>query len=281
MLQFDRYGCTEREFRAVKLYEGGKMPGETDEFYRQKAPYRTLNLLMMAGREGERVRVCLEGQKPNGLFIRRWEDTLQAMVDIFTVCCRCALSRKAEGRTLPHPLSRGERGVNFRLMEAAGGTFAFTSTSEGEMLDSFVRNKQDPHALHMTICEGVPYLDFAEFLGEDYHYTDQREILLPPMVRMEHGPCQIREHEGIGPVSHYEVRFTGVDTDFEFHDEAALTAILTELRTAAAEGLDDLARNRDNAAVFRDPDHPYWQWKTAFRQLTMQRMAEVYRSFYG
>ena len=28
----DRYGCTEREFRAVKLYEGGKMHGETDEF---------------------------------------------------------------------------------------------------------------------------------------------------------------------------------------------------------------------------------------------------------
>ena len=168
----ERYGCTEREFRAVKLYEGGKMPNETDEFYRQKSPYKTLNLLMMTGSEGERVRVCLEGQKPNGLFIRRWEDTMEALTDIFTVCCRCALSRKAEGRTLPHPLSRGERGVNFRLMEAAGGTFAFTSTSEGEMLDSFVRSKQDPHALHMTICEGVPYLDFAEFLGEDYHYTD-------------------------------------------------------------------------------------------------------------
>ena len=92
MPQFDRYNCTNREFRAVKLYEGGKMPGETDEFYRQKSAYKTLNLLMMAGREGEYVRVCVEGQKPTGLFIRRWEDTLEALTDIFAVQCRCALS---------------------------------------------------------------------------------------------------------------------------------------------------------------------------------------------
>lgn len=39
------------------------MPGETDEFYRQRFPYKTLNLLMMAGSEGERVRVCLEKQQ--------------------------------------------------------------------------------------------------------------------------------------------------------------------------------------------------------------------------
>lgn len=63
------------------------MPGETDEFYRQRPPYKTLNLLMMAGSEGERVRVCLEEQH-NGLFIRRGEDTLHAMVDTFTVCYR-------------------------------------------------------------------------------------------------------------------------------------------------------------------------------------------------
>lgn len=277
----DRYGCTEREFRAVKLYEGGKMPGETDEFYRQKSPYKTLNLLMMAGHEGERIRVCVEGQKPNGLFIRRWEDTLQAMVDIFTVCCRCALSQRAAGRALPHPLSRGDRGVNFRLMEAAGGTFAFTSTSEGEMLDSFVRNKQNPHALHMTICEGVPYLDFTEFLGGDYRYKKQREILLPPMVKMEHDPCRIEEHEGIGPVRHYDVRFTGVNMDLERQDEVGLIRTLNELREAAAAGLDDLAQNCENATVFRDENHPYWKWKEAFRRLTLQRMADVYREYYN
>ena len=101
------------------------------------------------------------------------------------------------------------------------------------------------------------------------------------MVRMEHGPCELREHDGIGPVHHYEIRFTGVDSNFEFVDEAALTATLTELRDVASEGLDDLAQNRDNAAVFHDPDHPYWQWKAAFRQLTMQRMEETYRNFYG
>ena len=76
------------------------------------------------------------------------------------------------------------------------------------------------------------------------------------MVRMEHSPCKIRAHDGIGPVRHYDVRFTGVSMDLERQDEAALIAILADLRDAA-EGLDDLAQNRDNAAVFCDPNPPY------------------------
>lgn len=280
MLKFDRYGATEREFKAVKVYEGGDLAGEQDEFYLQKSPYRTLNLLMMAGTEGEWVRVCVEGQKPNGLFIRRWEQTIQVLTDIFTVQCRCAASHKAAGKPLPHPLSRGDRGVNFRLMEAAGGTVAFTSTSEGQILDSFVAGKQEPHALHMTLSDGVPYLDFAEFLGKDYTYTHEREILLPPMVKMECGPCRIREHEGIGAVRHYEIRFTGMNICAERQDEEALTALLKELCQCAAEGLDDLADKGPDAAVFRDTEHPYWRWKAAFRQLTMQRIADIYHSFY-
>lgn len=276
----DRYNCTDREFRAVKVYEGGAMPNETDEFYRQKSPYKTLNLLMMEGREGEYVRVCVEGQKPNGLFICRWEDTLQVLTDIFTVQCRCARSQAADGKPLPHPLSRGDRGVNFRLMEAAGGTFAFTSTTEGEVLDSFVAGKQEPHALHMTICPGVPYLDFQEFLGDQYQYADQREILLPPMVKMECGPCRTVEHVDIGPVRHYDIRFTHVETDMEFREEAELSAVLHDLREAAADGLDDLARNREAAAVLGDGEHPYWKWKEAFRRLATQRMAMIYREFY-
>ena len=82
------------------------------------------------------------------------------------------------------------------------------------------------------------------------------------MVRMEHSPCKIRGHNGIGSVSHYEVRFTCINTDFEFRDEAVLTALLTDLR---------------DAAVFCDPNPPYWQWKAAFRQLTIQDLWELVR----
>ena len=132
----------------------------------------------------------------------------------------------------------------------------------------------------MTIADGVPYLDFQEFLGADYYYTDQREILLPPMVKMDCGPCRVVEHEGIGPVRHYDIRFTGVDTDCEHRDEGELTAVLNELHNAAADGLDNLTENREQAEVFRREDHPYWRWKEAFRQITMQRMAEIYREYY-
>ena len=275
-----RYGCTRREYLAVKLYEGGEMPRDMDEFYLQKAPFQTLNLLMMQGTEGERVRVCVEDQKPNGLFIRRWEETAQALTDVFTVMCRCAMSRKEAGCPLPAPLSRGERGVNFRLMEAAGGTYAFTSTTQGEMLDSFVRKKQDPHGLHITLGEGVPYLDFTEFLGSDYYYEEQHEILLPPMARMECTDSWVQVHENIGEVKHYAVRFTGIEMPREIREEGELLPILESLAAEAADGLDDLRENKAQAAVLQDEGHPYWRWKEAFRQLTLRRMYAVYQSFY-
>lgn len=271
----------ERVKKAVMFYERKKMPDDPDEYFCQEQPYKTLNLLMMEGTKGEYVRVCIEDQKPNGLNIRRWEKTLEILTDIFEAQCRYACHQARIGAPLPHPLSRGDRKVNFDLMRAAGATVALTSTTAGEVLGSFVKKKQDPHALRFTLGEGIPYLDYADFLGADYHYTEQREVLLPPMVQMQFGPCQVKDWPGIGPVCHYDIKLTGFGTDIGYEDERNLTQTLTDYASEAADGLDDLALKKEAAAVFSDPDHAYWKWKRAFRQLVLQRMQKIYESCYG
>ena len=64
------------------------------------------------------------------------------------------------------------------------------------------------------------------------------------------------------------------------HPELALTENLNTHAAAASEGLRDLVKRRLDADILRDDGHPYWTWKEAFRQLTMQRMAEVYWEYY-
>lgn len=270
-----------REVNAVLLYQGCGVPGEYDAFYRQNSAYRTFNLLMMAGKDGERVRVCVEGQKPNSLNIHRWEKTLEVLEDLFTVQCRFACQQAQAGKPLPNPLARGDRKVNFDLMCAAGGTVAFTSTSKDEVLGDFLEGKQDPHVLHITLGAQVPYLDFEEFFGSAYGFANEREVLLPPMAKMTCGPCRTEERPGIGLVRHYDITFDGFETGIGTADEQALMAFLAANSGPAADGLENLVQKKQGADIFRDEEHIYWKWKAAFRQLTVQRMQKIYESCFG
>lgn len=270
-----------REINALLLYQGSGVPGETDVFYQQNSAYRTLNLLMMAGKEGEHVRVCVEGQRPTELYIRRWEKTLEVLTDLFTIQCKYAIEQINQGKPLPNPLERGDRGVNFRLMQASGGTFAFTSTSKEEVLDIFLYGKENPHVLHITLGEGVPYLDFEGFLGNAYSFSDEREVLLPPMVPMTCGPVRIVGHPDMGPIYHYHVKLEGFRSAEAAVDEAELCAFLEANAEGAALGLADLVRRKKAADIFEQEDHIYWRWKEAFQQLTLQRMRAIYEAYYG
>lgn len=277
----DLFFNPERVRKAVMFYERMQMPDDADEYFRQKQPYKTLNLLMMEGTEGEYVRVCREGQEPNGLNIRRWETTLQVMTDIFTAQCAYACQKAREGKAMPERTQRGERGVNFEMMKALGGTFAYTSTSKKKAGEGFVKDKEDPHLLTIRPAPGIPYLDYEDFLGDDYSNPKQREILLPPMVRMTwkfRGKNRWKEVDG---VSLYDIQLTGFGMPLELEEEQQLLEILEAHAAEAADGLDDLAQQKEAAAVFKDPDHAYWKWKRAFRQLVLQRMQRIYESYYG
>ena len=271
---------TKREKNALLLYQGCGLPWMQDEFYNYENAYRTFNLLMMEGKEGEYVRVCLENQRPTEYYIRRWEDTMEVLTDLFTLLCKYAVRQKLERRPRPNPLERGDRGVNFRLMEAAGGTFAFTSTSKERVLDTFLFGKEEPHILHITLGDGVPYLDLERFLEAEYTFDDEHEVLLPPMIPMTCSACRIEEYPYLGDVRHYDIRLEGFRKPAERVNEAAVCEFLRACAPEAAAGLADLVARRRFAEVFAREDHIYWQWKDAFRKLTLQRMCAIYETYF-
>lgn len=273
---------TDQETNAVLLYQGCGVPGVYgDPFYQQDSAYRAFNILMMEGQSGERVRICAEGQRPNSLNIRRWDKTLEILEQLFTVQCKYAKQQVAAGKPLPSPLARGDRKVNFDLMRAAGGTVAFTSTSKEAVLDDFLFGKQEPHVLHITLTGQVPYLDFEGFFGSNYSFDYEREVLLPPMVKMTCGSFRMEFHPGIGPVPHYNITFTGFGADIEAVNEEEVMAFLGENAETAADALEDLVQRKLDADVWADDDHIYWKWKQAFRKLTLQRMQKIYESYFG
>ena len=271
---------TRQEINAVLLYQGCGVPGDADPFYHQDSAYRGFNILMMEGQSGERVRICAEKQRPDSVNIRRWDKTLEILEQLFIVQCKYARQQAAAGKPLPSPLARGDRKVNFELMRAAGGTVAFTSTSKEEALDDFLFGKQEPHVLHMTLSGQVPYLDFEGFFGSAYSFDYEREVLLPPMVKMVCGECRMEHHPGIGPVPHYDITFTGFGADIETVDEEATRAFLSANAETAADALEDLVKNKLDAAVWQDDEHIYWQWKAAFRKLALQRMKKIYEEYF-
>ena len=88
-----------QEINAVRLYQGCEVPEEQDVFYQQNKAYYAFNLLMMEGQDGERIRICAEGQHPNAIYIQRWSETLDVLVTLFRVICNtwgsCLLSKNS------------------------------------------------------------------------------------------------------------------------------------------------------------------------------------------
>lgn len=269
------------EITAVRLYQGCGLPEEQDAFYQQNKAYYAFNLFMMEGQDGERVRICAEGQHPNIIYIQRWTETLDVLVTLFQVQCKYACQQRTEGKSLPNPLVRGDRKVNFDQMYAAGGTIAFTSTSQNVLCEEFLEGKQDPHVLHITLGEKVPYLDFEDFFGSANGLPEEHEVLLPPGVSMACGRCWKEIHEGIGIVSHYDVVFNAFNTNIEMENEDLLIDVLNTNKEAAAIALSDLVDKKLDSCVLKDDSHIYWKWKTAFRKLALQRMVSIYECYFA
>lgn len=272
---------TRQEKNAILLYQGCGVPGEYDEFFNQINAFSAINILMTQGQSGELVRICAEKQAPDKISILRWEKTMEIMELLFTAQCKYALQEAATNKPYPSHLERGDRKVNFDLMCTAGGTVAFTSTTNGPVSDEFLLRKQGPHVLHITVNGRVPYLDFEGYLHDEYRYRDEQEVLLPPMLQMTCGPCWMQHHPKLGNVPHYSITFTGFGAELEVVDEKESVMFLNANAVTAADTLTDLVRNKSNATVLKDDNHIYWKWKSVYRKLALQRLMAIYKFYFG
>lgn len=283
------YGITDREVEALLLYEGCGVPGKNGEFYSPAEAYQTFNLLMMPGWEGEQVRVVEEGQNPRSIYIREWKKTLDVMTDIFSAQCKYAYHQTEADKKNNTVLFRSDRMTNLMLMEDHEGTFAFTSTSRDSFRNEFLKDKVHPQILSITLGEKIPYFDYEGFFGDQYAFSDEREVLLPPLLKMEVvGDTDRLTVEG-ETVDCHKIRFTGFDLNRpELGDnisEEALIDLLESNYKRAAAALDDLVKERNLTALDKknhdEEKAPYWVWKEAFQKLTLRCMANIYKSYFG
>lgn len=269
-------GITDREIDSICLYVGSGVPGKVGRFYQIPNAYQTFNLLMMEGLEGERTRVCIEGQTPDPIYIRDWQRTLEVFTDIFHAQCRWRDAAVGQKAALPQPLYRADRKLNVERMRSLERTFAFTSVSKGGYIPSFAVGKQDPALVEITVGGNCPYLDLAAVLQDDYVYANEAELLFPPFVSAE--VCggdyltteQIKEcglYSGF-PVLTYQASFGGFcGEDDGGGDPYALIQHLERDKECAAQTLEAICKCRSLDGFPKEEIQSYADWKKSFFRL--------------
>lgn len=272
-------GITDHEVNSLLLYLGSGVPGKYDRFYTCPDAYKTFNLLMMPGVEGEQIRVCIENQKPNSMYIREWKRTLDTIIDIFTAQCKYTVYRNVLGKPVPGPLYRADRSINFELMQETNATIALTSTAIGGYQKTFLQNKLNPHVLIIQLGQKVPYFDYEGFFQDQYVFSDEREVLLPPYIHMLAEKTYVDTVEGIGEVTHCEINLDKFHTKIIAEDEEELIDELDRYCEDAAQGFKKFVESKDLSVI--PENHPYRKWKEKFQTLCRLCMQNVYISYFG
>ncbi len=265
---------TDCEITALCLYEGSGGNGKAGLFYQYHNAYQTFNLLMMDDLEGEKVRVCVEGQNPYGLYIEEWKRTLEVMTDIFTAQCKYMDSQCGE-RKEEMRVYRVDRKVNFDMMEKHGGTFAFTSTSKTGYLKNIAKGKKNLILLEIILKEGIPFVDYGGLFGEMYVYSDEQEVLLPPFLKLRTFPMEVSLNvderkvattEQLGSMKKYVVELGTFEIRREELDESAVIVRLEENKKIAAEVLEQIRKTR-KIPEEKEKVEIYCRWKKDFQSL--------------
>lgn len=275
------YGVTEEEMLDVCFYEGAPNGSRPGQFYMLPNAYQTLNLLMMSGLEGERVRIGREHQKPNSIYISEWERTVEVFKNVFSA--QCKFMKNGEGIT--EALYRMDRRVNAEQMKALGHTIAYTSTTKAGFLPKFAEGKKEPIIEKLFVPgKPIPALDYEAVLGKNYAYKDEAEVLLPPFIGIEAAECaklDIPDEELI-PEDAIKLEITLGEmklkklADYNA-EKAGCRETLNNLRDTAAQTLDAFVTDNTIAKKATDAEHKeYLAWKSAFQKLICLELSEIY-----
>ncbi len=279
----------ENEISALCLYEGCG-GGKADKFHQCHNAYQTINLLMMKGLEGEKVRICVENQNPHGVYIQEWEKTLEVMTDIFIAQCKYMkyCENKCREQKPGDRIYRVDRQVNFDMMKELKRTFAFTSTARSGYLEHIARQKQDVLLLEIAIAGKVPYVDYEEVLGEEYVYLNEQEVLFPPFVKIGKmkklavSETERKQFSGVEEkkVFKYYIQFDGFEIRDEMKDEMKLIERLNENKKVVAAVLDKITIERKIPKSDSDIQC-YCRWKEDFQELVMLCFRNIWKIYGG
>ena len=271
-------GITEAEIRALCLYEGDSDGSRAEAFWRTPNAYQTINLLMMNGLDGERVRICIEKQNPHGLYIEHWRTTLKVLCDIYRA------QQKCHNMSLPVTCYRVERKENLKLMCHQRETISYFSTSKDRYLKDLASQKEQLILLVVTAKTGIPFFDYAAILGRDYLYSSEQEVLFPPFLsvslkklKLEEGRTYPCDRNGNPPKALYSVTLSATKWRKRFlcKSKGELIKLLDKYNETAARVLRGIRNQRSIKNIRRKDLKVYKKWKKCFQDLVFLSLQEL------
>lgn len=272
------YGIEEEEIMDLCLYEGCGDSVRPGLFYQLPCAYQTFNLLMMDGLDGEKARIGKEGQKPNGVYISNWRRTLKVFKNVFSAMCKYYIKTE---EVPAFQMFRADRRENSIMMRKHMKTIAFTSTSTADFLEGFAKGKKGLTYIDCRLSKIVPIADYEAILGDDYVYSDEAEVLLPPWLAIER-----IDNEGEKPnpyetgeiIQTYSIMFGDMSFDDCSETKNDLIRILDRNCDEAAIILDDFRNDPDKALKAKEEEYlQYIEWKKAFKKLINLEFGEMWK----
>jgi len=174
----------EKQLKAIRYYEGD-VKGE-DPFWGDPKAYVTLNSLFYDGIDTE-TRRAMEGKRLNPAILEdtdRLYELLKDLLDVFDLC-------QQKEDILSY---RVERYSDYLEMKKEGRTISFTSTSSDGFLKAY-GDRIGIALMEFHIAKGFPCICFSEVLEQDYLKADEKEILLPPNLKLNFAEVPLSEDE--------------------------------------------------------------------------------------
>lgn len=188
-----------QEKRWLKYYIGD-ISGN-DPFWSEPKAYLVFNSLFYDGIETEILRTK-EGKFLNPAVLEDVERLLDFYDNMFSAFYKC----RADRDIITY---RVERYIDFLPVINKKHTVSFTSTSMDNFLDAY-RDRKGITLIKFSIPENTPCIDMNKSL-DFYIKSDEKEVLLPPFMRLDIKKTELTENEmkitdsdGKSPVNSYK-----------------------------------------------------------------------------
>ena len=272
---------TKREIKAIRFYQGDNkelIEKGNGDFWALPSAYQTINCLMFDGISNEKERIKEATKKLQPQVIEEVEKTIEVFCSLYSSMYKNVhkVGEKKELNTF-----RTERGISIEELKK-GHTVSFTSTSKSVNMESFFYKKSDLTLLVFKFSTEIPHLDYETVLGQNNKYPQQREILLPPFLKISLEDIQLTDKEkeykdinGNSPCGKYEVRIEGLlemNPEAESEDRQELTK---EKNERAAELLKKLINSLE---LSEEEEEEYTAWKKDFRASIWKKFKEIENS---
>ena len=282
-------GITLKERDAIRFYSGDirkrDLDGQISEseysegFEGIRSAYKTMNCLMFPGIDNEMERIREKKGRLSPLIILEAERTLQIFCDIYRAMYKFSASQMDKKLKKVY---RTDRGVSIEELKK-GITVSFTSTSLHNNPEAFLLHKSELTFLEILVPPSIPHLDFSGVLGEEYLFSDQKEILLPPFQEVTLAEMELSEQEktyrdvdGNPPKAKF---FVTVDDRCFAREESGnkIEKNLSHARNVEAAGI--LERMIQGEELNQQEVETYCGWKKDFRGIVAREFQKIKNEF--